>query len=180
MSALTPTRRSVVHAAAWSVPAVSVAAMSPAFAGSTPPAPAPDLSTSSSGGTPIRTGTQVEIAASTIINTGDATVTGLVVRFESSEPVTDFELLVFGNPFPYASLGITLSPTPSAANPVNAFSMTIPDGTSLGQVRVLPGASWTSPANQRLTFGSTTPTTLTVTATASNGGVAFNAPVTTV
>lgn len=177
MSEFTPTRRAVIRTAAWSVPAVTVAAAAPAFADSTVPTPAPDLSTSTSGGTPTRAGNQITIAPSTIRNTGDATATGLVVNFSSTEAITGFELLFFGSPLDYAALGITLSPTPTPEAPVTAFAMTIPDGTDLGKVRIAPGGSWTSPASQRLTFATSTPTTLTVKATAANGGVAFNAPV---
>lgn len=168
------TRRSIIRTAAWSVPAVTVAAATPAFARSTTPVPGPNLSTSTSGGTPTRSGNDVTIAPSTIRNSGDTTALGLVVRFQTSEVVTKFMLNFFG-PMDPANLGIVVSGIPGTD-----FTMTVPPGTALGQVSINPGGEYTSPAGQILTFATTTPSTLNVTATASNGGTAFNAPAATV
>ncbi|QCX26403.1 hypothetical protein [Nocardioides jishulii] len=84
MTHVTPSRRAVIRTAAWSVPAVTVAAAAPAFAAS-PPVAAPDMSTTVAStptrGTPAST---LHFAAFDMINTGTADTAGIVMTFSNS------------------------------------------------------------------------------------------------
>lgn len=159
-------RRTITKGAAWSVPAVAVAAAAPSLAAS--PGGAPDLSTSISAGA-TREGDVITIAPSTIINSSEDTAAeGLVVLFEANKIITDLNLA--------GLLGITAD-----GFNTTTVTMTVPGGTSLGQVHIEPnGGEYTSPLPQVLTFEEGAgDITLTVTATAGNGGVPFTPPTKT-
>ena len=164
MTDLSPNRRTIVRTAAWAVPAVSVAAAAPSLAASTNGPP--NLSTSISGGGE-RSGNQLTIQPSTFINTGGTDAEGLTVVFNSTD-VDINQISILGsnaNGF----LGISVTGTPG-----RAVTMVLPPGTSLGQVFIeANGGEYKAPVPQVLTFGGPEATTLTVTATATNGGIPF-------
>lgn len=162
MTQFTTDRRSVVKGAAWAVPAISVAAAAPTLAASPGGA---DLSTSvpnADGST--RSGTQLTIAPTTFINSGDANVEGLTVLFESTEVIESFALEFLD----YELFGIVVT-----GEGTNALTAVIQPGTALGQVTIPPGDDYASPVGQILTFANTSALTLTVTVTPTNGGVPF-------
>ncbi len=166
----TPDRRSVVRAAAWTTPVVAIGAAAPAMAQSGPP----NLSTSTSGGLP-RTGTTTDGDAwlrfnpSTFTNTGGTAVEGLAIVFASNVPITNIELMFFETILDAGALGITFTGLGTTT-----VTMTVP----VTVANIAPGASWTSPAEQRLTFDATATDTinLNVDVTASNGGVGWTSP----
>jgi hypothetical protein len=162
-----PSRRSVIRTAAWTAPAVTVAAAAPAFAATG----APNLSTSVSGGTPTRDGLDVTIAPSTLNNTGTQETGGVVVAFSSTVAIDNLQLDVFGSLMDPSALGITVTG-------LGTTSVTMEVPASLANIA--PGGSWTSPASQVLTMADETAFDLTVTATAVNGGTPFTPPTVTI
>lgn len=164
-------RRTVAKGAAWSVPAVAVAAAAPSLAAS--PDDEPNLSTSIQGeGSGRVSANELQIEASTIINSGGVAAEGLVVTFDSSDVVISGFSLGGLDP---AVVGIAVDGLGT-----QFVTMTVPSGTTLGQVYIEPEDSYLSPLTQNLTFENGNETTLTVVATAANGGVPFTPPPTVV
>lgn len=166
-----PSRRSVTKAAAWSAPVVAIGASAPVLAAS--PVGLPDLSTSIQGEGSGRTAPdKLVIQPATLRNTGEADAEGVVIVFSSDGPaITDFKLGAFGQELDPVALGGTVEGLGT-----NEVTVTIPPSL----MTVPADGETTSPATQIITFADTSETTLTVTVTASNGGVPFTPPPTLV
>lgn len=170
MTKINPTRRTVVRTAAWSVPAVAVVAGAPQFAASHG---GPDLRTSTQGAGSGRTApNELTIQPATLNNTGDTETGGLTVSFNSS--VTAINNLTLGGIDPGA-IGATV--TGLGTNDVTM--VLVPTGLAAG-TNIAPGASYTSPLSQNLTFSGPELTELTVVVTATNGGHPWTPPTTPV
>lgn len=154
-------RRTVAKGAAWSVPAVAVAASAPALAAST--TVAHDLSTSVPGGGNRISGTQLDLAATNFINTGSETVEGITVVFEVDNGQTIEDITTFGQQIEDIAEGATIS-----GEGTDTVTLTLAPGTGLGQVTIPAGGNYQAPAGQTLTLGSDTAFNLTVTVTATN------------
>lgn len=155
-------RRTIAKGAAWTVPAVAVAAAAPALAAST--TVAHDLSTSISGGGTRYAGTnQMDLKPSTFNNTGSETVEGLHIVFRVDNGQTIEDVQVFNNPIEDIAVGATIS-----GEGTNEVTLTLAPGTALGQVIIPAGSTYASPAGQTLMLGSATGFNLTVTVNAAN------------
>ncbi|CAM4009900.1 hypothetical protein [Janibacter anophelis] len=172
MTGPAPTRRTLVKGAAWSVPAISVAAAAPALPAS-PTTPAHDLSTSVPGGGNRVAATQLDLAATNFINTGSETVEGITVVFEADSGQTIEDIQVFGQPIENLAVGATIS-----GEGTGTVTLTLAPGTGLGQVTIPADGSYQAPAGQTLILGTGDAFNLTVTVSATNA-VAGDVPFTT-
>lgn len=161
MSQFTTDRRTIVKGAAWTVPAISVAAAAPSLAASPV---AHDLSTSVPGTGNRISATQIDISATNFINTGTETVEGITVVFSASNGQTIEDVQVFGMPIEDLAVGSTIS-----GEGTSVVTLTLAPGTALGQVTIPPnGGSFQSPAGQTLILGSADAFTLSTTVSAAN------------
>lgn len=78
---MSPSRRTVLRTAAWSVPAVSIAAAAPAFAASPPLETPPNLA-GTVVTTPARSGSTISFAPFDIVNSGGVDTAGVNLTFQ--------------------------------------------------------------------------------------------------
>lgn len=155
-------RRTIAKGAAWSVPAVAVAAAAPSLAASTT---APhDLSTSVPGGGTRTSDLNLNLAATNFINTGSETVQGLTVTFQVDSGQTIEAIQIFGNDIKNLAVGSTTS-----GYGTDTVVLTLAPGSELGQVTIEPGGSYQAPLGQDLVLSSPDAFTISVTVMASNG-----------
>lgn len=174
MPELVPTRRTVIRTAAWSVPAVTVAAAAPAFAVS--PTVGPNLSQSrAQDPAPTRfAASNVAVVSPPLFDnaTGTAAATGIAMTITSPVAITDYGLqLPFGPANPTqmdaASQGIavtglgTTTITVSFDLPFNGFSMDA-------------GEDMTMFVRSVFTFDGSIPDSLDYSVEAANGGTPGN------
>ncbi len=165
MTQFTTDRRTIVKGAAWTIPAVSVAAAAPALAASPTCDEIPqDLSTSSSAGGTRTSPENLNINPSTFRNTGTESVEGITVTFVASGTQTIEGISVFGSDIKDLVPGATTS-----GYGTNTVVLTLPPGTGLGQVSIPPGGEYTAPLGQDLALSSPEAFTVNVTVQATNG-----------
>ncbi len=160
-----PTRRTVVRAAAWTVPAVTLVSAAPAFAASTN---STNLSTTFVSAAPFRvaaTPNKVEVPPTTFTNTGDLPAQGIHVAITASLPITLIEVM---------GMDVTTLGLPVTGLGTTDVTMTVPETF----VTIEPGASAELPVSQVFSFASTDEVTMALTVTGINPAAAVNVPFT--
>lgn len=166
MPEIVPTRRAVVRTAAWTVPAVTVAAAAPAFAASRENFI--DLSTSVITTAPTRVPerpSNVSVPATTFTNTGDLPAQGFTVAITSTVAISNIYLP--GGTTPISMLGVTV-----AGLGTTNVGMVVP--ASLGTIPA--NGSFTSPVAQEFAFATPETVTMTTTVTGTNGAATESIP----
>lgn len=163
MTGLSPSRRTLVKGAAWSVPVISVAAAAPALAASS--TPAHDLSTSVPGTGTRQSATNLNLSPTTFNNTGSETIEGLTVTFTVDNGQTITGITIFGTDIKQLVAGST-----TTGYGTSTVVLTLPANTSggIGQVSIPSGGSYTAPLGQDLGLSSAGAFNISVTVTASN------------